>query len=82
MSGVSELQIQSLADSPRRRQAITYAFWAISAVLHEQHVEALTALTHAQRTGADLGPAAARLSALADLRALFESQLLKEPLPA
>lgn len=65
----------------RRRQTLTFSFWAIDLTLKEQHAQAIAELIHAQRSGASTSPAAAKLTALEDLRYAFEAQVNKEPSP-
>lgn len=62
----------------RKRQVITFAYWAIREVLQEQNLAAFSELTHAQRSGLPIAPAAAKLTALEDITHAFEQQLLKE----
>ncbi len=65
----------------RRRQVITHAFWAIREILVEQHAAALAELSHAQRSGGNLIPPAAKIAALEDITFAFTQLAHKEPAP-
>lgn len=65
-------------DVARKRQTITFAYWAIREVLDEQRAAAFAELTSAQRGNLPIAPAAAKLTALEDISFSFQQLVTKE----
>jgi hypothetical protein len=76
---IGELGAIHVDTRARKRQVITFAYWAIREILEEQRVAAMAELTSAQRSGLTVAPSAAKLTALEDISFSFEQQLIKEP---
>ena len=76
---MSELStIPGMDEKARKRQVVTFAWWAIREILDEQKTAAFAELTSAQRAGLTISPAAAKLTALEDISFAFSQLLLKD----
>ena len=76
---MSELStIPGMTEQARKRQVITFAWWAIREILDEQKAAAFAELTSSQRAGLTIAPAAAKLTALEDISFAFSQLVLKD----
>lgn len=68
----------SEANLSDRKQALTFAYWAIRQVLDEAMLEAHYALIHAQNSGADISRPAGKIAAINEVQQRFRQYLPKE----